>query len=336
MKRLSSILAATTLVVATIAVLDFSRPASGQQPSPARAKKVIELDQLCYIRLMDQVALASGLTGVLEFVEPTEGDVVNAGQTVAGLHNEVATAAFESAKRKAENTVEIRYSAAAAAVSAKEYEKALSANGWDIEQYEAFAKGEVPNPQNARTFAEFAGIRKLTAVPEVDVERARLAAEKSVLEIEQAKYQQMIYGLDRDEAEAQLKEYAIEAPFDGIVTRVYKSKGEAVRQGDPVLEVVNTSRVRVEGYVNIKDVWAVKPGTPVKVQLELPDAELEQEKEVFDGKIVFVDVTVQPVTGGTRVWAEVANRDNILRSGLTARMTIHPEPTSVAVSIPEQ
>jgi hypothetical protein len=46
---------------------------------------------------------------------------------------------------------------------------------------------------------------------------------------------------------------------------------------------------------------------------------------VFYGKIVFVDVSAQPVTGQVRVWAEVENRDNILRAGLNARMAINPQ-----------
>jgi hypothetical protein len=42
---------------------------------------------------------------------------------------------------------------------------------------------------------------------------------------------------------------------------------------------------------------------------------------------VFVDVSAQPVTGQVRVWAEVVNRDNILRAGLNARMAIYPPGT---------
>jgi multidrug efflux pump subunit AcrA (membrane-fusion protein) len=106
---------------------------------------------------------------------------------------------------------------------------------------------------------------------------------------------------------------------------VFKSKGEAVRQGDPIIELSSTKRVRVEGYVNVKDIWNVKRGNRVMVKLDVEDMELEVEKEVFYGKIVFVDVSAQPVTGQVRVWAEVENRDNILRAGLNARMAINPQ-----------
>ena len=109
-----------------------------------------------------------------------------------------------------------------------------------------------------------------------------------------------------------------------MVTKVLKAKGEAVREGDPILEISSTARVKVEGYVNIKDVWSISQGCRVKVQLDIAEAELPVEKLTFDGRIVFVDVKVQPVTGEIRVWAEVANKDNVLRDGLTSKMTIYP------------
>ena len=48
----------------------------------------------------------------------------------------------------------------------------------------------------------------------------------------------------RNEAQAQLDTFSIRAPFAGVVTRVHRGKGEAVRQGDQVLELVSTQRVR--------------------------------------------------------------------------------------------
>ena len=160
-----------------------------------------------------------------------------------------------------------------------------------------------------------------------------LAAERSELQIEKAQMDRELNYLARDEAMAQLKTYKVEAPFAGIVTRVHKRQGEAVRQGDPILELVNTDRVRVEGDVKISQIWNIRRGDLVKVQLEIPNFDLDVEKLTFEGRIVFVDVSVEPVSGTVRVWAEVENSGNLLRAGLSAKMTIYPQRTAVSETV---
>src|SRR5262249_13012083 len=103
---------------------------------------------------------------------------------------------------------------------------------------------------------------------------------------------------------------------------IQKVKGEAVRQGDQVLEVVNPQRVRIEGTVKISDIWHVKPGAQVEVSLDLPQVDLDVEKQVFTGKIVFVAVNAISASQGVQVWAEVQNPGNVLRAGLFASMKI--------------
>ena len=47
------------------------------------------------------------------------------------------------------------------------------------------------------------------------------------------------------------------------------------------------------------------------------------EKQIFKGKVVFVDVKAVAASK-VEVWAEVENPDNVLRAGLPAKMTIFP------------
>ena len=258
--------------------------------------KTIELSG-CRIDFKDRVILAADRAGTLAFVEPEEGDQVKAEQLVAGLRDAVAQAVLERAGRQASNDVEIRYAEKASEVAAVEYEKALDANN-----------------------------RVQGAVSNMELRRLKLAAERAVLQIEQAENQFEISQLDKDQAEAELETFQIVAPFDGVVKQVFKSRGEAVRQGDPVLELVNTERLLVQGDVTFEQGLLIKKGAAVEVMLDIPGAELEVEQQTFTGKIVFVDVSVQPVTGLIRIKAEVINRENILRSGLNAKMVIDLDP----------
>lgn len=267
----------------------------GDESKPAKnGNGAVELGR-CRIKLIDQVTLASDRTGILSFVEVGEGDVVSAEQNIAGLMDDVAQANLAIATKKSQNDIEIRFSKKAAELAQAEYDKALEAN---------------------RTVKN--------AVPDIEVRRLKLAAEKSLLQIEQAEHQKRLDELSRDQAQAELNTYRVKAPFDGVVTRVFKKKGEAVRQGDPILELASTRRVRVEGDIEIQHVSVVRPGCRVLVRLDIPEVDLEIEKETFEGRVEFVDVTVQPVSRQVRIWAEVQNRDEILRSGLTTRMTVLP------------
>ena len=291
-------LLATVVILASLGIGTlFTQPlisaAVPSRPAVGSAGRKTVLVERCRIKLIDEVVLSSHRVGILVSVEPQEGDSVQAGQEVAVLNDEVAQATYATALKKADNNVNVRYTEKASAVAEVEYQKALKVND------------DVPG-----------------AVPGIEVLRLKLAAERAVLSIEQAEHEFAVNTLLLAEAKADLKTYRVEAPFDGIVTRVHKQKGEAVGQGDPILEVISTRTVRVEGHVDIKDALEIKAGAPVKVRLDLPNHDLTVEREVFDGRIVLVDPTVTAVLEQVRVWAKVTNRNNILRAGLTAEMTI--------------
>ncbi len=209
--------------------------------------------------------------------------------------DDVAQASLEVAKLVADDDVEIQYATKLNEVDSKEYEKSLAANR-----------------------------QHYNTVPQLDILRAKLNMEKSQLQINKAKHEKEVNLLKAKQAEAELKTYRITAPFDGVVTSIMKHRGEAVHQGDTILEVVNTAVVRVEGKVNERDIWNVKVGSPVIVHLSIPDIDLDVEKQAFRGKIGFVDVVANGASFETRVWAEIANPNNVLRPGLQATMTILP------------
>jgi WD40 repeat protein len=58
----------------------------------------------------------------------------------------------------------------------------------------------------------------------------------------------------------------IYCPFHGKVVRILKSPGEFVKAGDPILEVQNTGRFRVEGKLDRQEAERLKPYTPVVVE----------------------------------------------------------------------
>ena len=285
------------LCMACVVSLQVPIQAQERTSPPTTIGGAIDVAQ-CRVTLIDRVTLASARAGVAVFVEAREGDRVRARQVVARLDSTVAEASLAIAQQKASSTIERRMARNLVELSRAEYDKAIQAN---------------QKLEGGGVFAD------------IEVRRLKLSVDKSGLQYEQAENEQLIHSLSAKQIEAELKTYSVESPFDGIVTRVHRSKGEAVSLGDPLVEVVNLSRVRVEGYVGIVEGLRIKQGTPVTVKLDLPDVDLPEERLEFPGKLVFVDVGVEPVTGQIRVWAEVLNSEGILRSGLPARMKIHSQ-----------
>lgn len=259
----------------------------------------------CRVKVIDQVTLSCDRTGVLKFVEVREGDPVAAKQIVGRVNDDVALAQLAVAERKSKNNVEIRYSEIAGQMAQLEYEKAVEAN-----------------------------LGVANTVPLLEVKKLKLAAERAVLQLEQAENEFALAQLEFAKAKAEADAHAILAPISGIVTKLHKQSGEAIRAGDPVIELTSTDRVRVEGYLPLEYAWRVEMGTPVTVRVSIPDVELPVEKGEFPGRISFVDVQIQPVTRQAKVWADVVNTDNLLRAGLIAEMELPISANAVVARKP--
>lgn len=252
----------------------------------------------CRIRVVYDVELASERSGILAEVVPA-GSQVRAGEPVAGLRNALERARLAMAEREAANDIEIRFARKAAELAQIRYERMREAN------------------------------RALSGtVTELELREARLAAEKALLQLEQAEHQFQMAALRYREQQETFRTYQITAPFNGFVRLTHKLPGEVVREGEVVLEMVNTERLRVEGFIEARHSRNVQPGTRVQVHLESAAAGTEG-RLTFEGQITFVDVKVEPVSQRVRVWAEVMNRQQRLRDGLLATMRIFPGSQAV-------
>ncbi len=263
------------------------------EASDTKDDSLIKLNR-CDIELLDAVELGSARPGILESVRQI-GERVKTGQIVASLRHELAEIELAIAESRAKHDLEVQYAAASARISQMEYKSALDTNK-----------------------------RVSGALTETEIMRKKLALEKSQLQLEQAKFLRQGHVLEAKQARERLKSYRVNAPFDGVVTQVFKSKGAAVTQGEPILKVVSTRRLRVVGNLDAKDRLTVKPGAKVKIQLANIDNRRHNQQETFDGRIQFVDFKVDPISRTVRVWAEVANHNNILAPGLDAQMLIYP------------
>jgi membrane fusion protein (multidrug efflux system) len=246
----------------------------------------------CRISLLQRASLAGSRMGILQDIDVSEGDVVERGQIVATLRDELPQQTLAIAQKEMSNNVEVRLYKKISELATLEYSKAVDLNR------------SIPG-----------------GFSELDIKKLRLAAEKSVLQIEQADYLQQMSALRKKEAEVILDSYRITAPFSGVVLQVHKQPGEAIGSGDAVVEIANFDLMRVEGFIPVAASGKVHAGDAVVVDVAAIES---QRPSRFEGRVKFISPIVNEVSQEVRIWAEVKNRRNLLKDGLPATMWITP------------
>ncbi len=113
-----------------------------------------------------------------------------------------------------------------------------------------------------------------------------------------------------DMAELALERTEIKASFDGVVNQRYIQVGALVTPGTAVVDVLDTSKVRVNIFIPEKDVLKVTGLEEAKVYLT------EEKKQGFDGKKVFLSLRPADGAQAYKFQLEVDNKDGLLRPGM--------------------
>lgn len=152
-------------------------------------------------------------------------------------------------------------------------------------------------------------------------ELARLTEEKRFAEIT-AKTKAVELQL----AKLALDERQIISPLDGMVVQFHHREGEWVRLGEKVVRVVRIDRLRVEAYVNLTSTLSLLEKAPVVLEVDFPDS----QRQKFNGEVVFMNPEADPVNGQIRIWAEIENRNRMLRPGQRGVLKIFPQEKAQA------
>jgi macrolide-specific efflux system membrane fusion protein len=255
------------------------------------------------ITLIDEVQLAAREPGQIVNVPVREGQVVRVGELIAQIDDtepellrKRSQLEASIAERQAGNDVKVRFAKKSHEVAEAELRRAK-------ESVDKFRK----------------------SVSDTELDRLRLAAERTLLEIEQAEQDQQIAALTHKlkNTEVAVAEKSIErrkvlAPLDAMVVELKRLVGEWVQPGDVVARLVRVDRVRAEGFLPAGSINPQLLGAPAVLSLD----NVGQIR--FEGKITFVSPEVNPVNNQVRIWAEFENTDGTLRPGLKGKLTIQP------------
>jgi multidrug efflux pump subunit AcrA (membrane-fusion protein) len=143
------------------------------------------------------------------------------------------------------------------------------------------------------------GNRKLPGTfPQVEVERAELQQEQAVANMDLQKYnlyevkpkEFAVREFELERTQTQIDIRKIVAPIDGIITNIEAAEGKWLREGDPVLTIVQLDTLWAQVLVDatrytMQDV----DGKQATVQATLANGKVE----TFQGTVVFTDPKVQ-------------------------------------------
>jgi membrane fusion protein (multidrug efflux system) len=136
-----------------------------------------------------------------------------------------------------------------------------------------------------------------------------------------------------DSAEHQFQFTQVRAPFSGVVVKRYRSLGDYVSAGTPILSMYNPELLYVTANLEETRLSGVAPGNPVELRLDAFD-------QPFKGRVVWINKSTgaqfalmprNVVAGeftkvvqrvGVRIWIQKDDRWRLLRSGLSAQVII--------------
>jgi RND family efflux transporter MFP subunit len=135
---------------------------------------------------------------------------------------------------------------------------------------------------------------------------------------------------DRGVADRALRDASVRARFAGLVAQRYVDRGEFVREGDPLIDLVTLDPVEVEFHLPEADAARVSVGLPIEVTVTAyPD-------DVFDAVVSVVSPTIDPRTRTLRVRAVIENPDGRLRPGFFARANLGVASRENVLMVPEE
>lgn len=129
-------------------------------------------------------------------------------------------------------------------------------------------------------------------------------------------------------ARLRLEKSRVEAPWPGVVAAKRVEVGDYVVPGQAMVELVDTSRLKVRAPVAASDVPFLGVGEPVTIQVSsLPG-------ERFEGTVVRLAAELDPASRTLGLEAELPNRDGRLKPGMLARLKIPRRRIPDALVVP--
>jgi multidrug efflux pump subunit AcrA (membrane-fusion protein) len=128
-------------------------------------------------------------------------------------------------------------------------------------------------------------------------------------------------------AEAQLSYSEIRSPIDGVVTDRPLYEGDLANANQPILTVMNTSRLIAKAHIPQSEAAVLKVGNPA--ELKIPGLD-----EPIKGRVSLVSPALDPGSTTIEVWVEASKPDPALRPGMSLELSMTAKTVKDAIVVP--
>lgn len=284
---------------------------------------------------LQQATIAPKITSTVKEFLVQRGSRVKKGQLLVVLENKDLTAAVEASKGDFEqadaNYVTTVNASLPQQIQKAELDAASAKAAFDAQQKvydsrkELFQQGALPQRDfdsatvalaQARSQNEQAQ-RQLADLQRLGKEQALKAAQGSRMSAE-GKYRN---------AEAQLSYSEIRSPIDGYVTDRPLYVGDLAAANQPILTVMDTSRLIAKSHIAQSEAAALKAGNPA--ELKIPGLD-----EPIKAHVSLVSPALDPGSTTIEVWVEAIKPNEALRPGMTVEVRMTEKTVKDALVVP--
>ena len=311
-------------------------PVVSVQATPAQRaaiSQVISAEAVVYP--VEQATVAPKISSTIKKFHVQRGARVKKGQLLAELENKDLSAAAESSKGDFEQA-DANYATTVGSSLPQQIQKAeldavAAKSNFDAQQkvYESrkelFQQGAIPRKDldsaqvaflQARSQNEQAQ-KQLADLQRIGKQQTLKSAQGSLASAE---------GRMRG-AEALLSYSRITSPIDGVVTDRPLYEGDVATANQPLLTVMNTSRLIAKAHIAQSEAAVLKVGNSAELKIHGLD-------EPIKGRVSLVSPALDPGSTTIEVWVEASKPDPALKPGMTVELSMTAKTVKDALVVP--
>jgi HlyD family secretion protein len=311
-------------------------PVVNVEVTPARRAPISEvISAEALVFPLRQAIIAPKITSTIKTFLVQRGSRVQKGQLLAVLENADLAAASEQSKGEYEQA-EAGYASTTGASLPEQIQKA--------ELDAASAKAAFDAQQNM--YDSRKELFNQGALPRRDLDSAEVALAQA-----RSQYQQAAKQLDDLQrigheqalksatgqlaaakgkylgAQAQLSYSEIHSPIDGVITDRPLFPGELAAANQPLLTVMDTSKLIAKAHIAAAQAALLKAGDPAQIKLPGNDRDVE-------GLVTLVSPALDPGSTTIEVWVEASKPNSAIRPGMTVTVSMTARTVTDAIVVP--
>jgi len=284
---------------------------------------------------LQQAVLTPKITSTIKTFLVQRGSRVHKGQLLAVLENADLSAAAEQSKGEFEQA-EAGYATTTGASLPEQIQKA--------ELDTAAAKSALDAQQ--QVYNSRKELYEQGGIPRRDFDSAQVALMQARSQYEQAQKQlDDLHRIGKEQAlksangqlaaakgkflgaQALLSYSEIKSPIEGVVTERPQYPGELAAANQPLLTVMDLSKLIAKAHIAQAEAVALKVGDPA--ELQLPGT-----GEKIKGRVSLVSPAVDPGSTTIEVWVETSKPGSTLKPGMTVQVQIAAATAKDAIAVP--